>query len=30
MFDTDETVGQAEWIIDDTCLVITKFDMMYT
>ena len=25
MFATGETVGLAEWIIDDTCLVIYNF-----
>ena len=25
MFATGETVGLAEWIIDDTCLVISTF-----
>ena len=25
MFDTGETVGLAEWIIDDTCLVLKLF-----
>ena len=25
MFATDETVGLAEWIIDDTCLVLFHF-----
>ena len=25
MFDTGETVGLAEWIIDDTCLVFLYF-----
>ena len=26
MFTTGETVGLAEWIIDDTCLVIITFN----
>ena len=30
MFATGETVGQAEWIIDDTCLVIYSFTMVST
>ena len=25
MFASDETVGLAEWIIDDTCLVFNNF-----
>ena len=27
MFTTSETVGLAEWIIDDTCLVFSKITM---
>ena len=26
MFTTGETVGLAEWIIEDTCLVLTNFE----
>ena len=28
MFTTVEIVGQAEWIIDDTCLVLTVFQVV--
>ena len=27
MFATGETVGLAEWIIDDTCLVFSSFQI---
>ena len=29
MFATDKTVGLAEWIIDDTCLLKVKFHKLY-
>ena len=29
MFDTDETVPLAEWIIDDTCLVLSSFSQNF-
>ena len=28
MFATGETVGLAEWIIDDTCLVLIKLNKL--
>ena len=28
MFTTGETVGLAEWIIDDTCLVLIDFELL--